>query len=308
MNPPTPFPKPALNLAQQIGQLLGRGLIISDRQKAEHYLKFVGYFRLKVYTRFFEHPEAGTNKPVHFLREGTTFDDVWNLYVFDRELRLLILDAIERIEVALRSIVSNTMCERFGSHWFMEKKHFVSESYHQSLLELIAQEAGRYAQGEKRKGLAEFLVHYFDCNYVEELPPAWMLCEVLSFSTWSKIYSNLADATIKKQVATHFKIHPLAFASWVHALSHLRNICAHHNYCWNRRFTITPSAVWIDGAYLKQTQTLYPFTFIIHRFLEAIAPGSTWKSRLHSLFEANSDIPISEMGFPSNWREMKDWR
>lgn len=302
-----PFQKPVLTIAQQISQLTARGLVVNDSVVATKYLKFIGYFRLKEYARFFEHPEAGKSLPVHTIQEGVTFEQVLNLYIFDRELRLLVMDAIERIEVALRSLLSNTMCEKFGCHWYMDKKHFQKEAYHKELLKLIEDESGKYAQGDKRKGRPEFLTHYFDGNYDEPYPPSWMLCEVLSFTCWSKIYQNLSDPQIKKQIAQQFKVNSLYLDSWLHALVHLRNICAHHNYCWNRRFTIAPPALWIAGALVKQNNSFYAFAYIIHTFLLAISPESSWTVRLRELFEKHHTVPISEMGFPEKWQEIPAW-
>jgi len=305
--PGKPFPKRALTVAEQIQQLTDRGLVIPDLKRLSHYLTFIGYFRLKEYGRCYEHPDAGKGLPNHQLLPGTSFEDVLNIYNFDRGLRILAMDALEKIELALRSVVSNTMCESFGAHWFMDAKHFAT-GYHQSLLQLAAEGTGRYAQGEKRQGLARFLVHYFDGEWDEQLPPSWMLCEVLSFPTWSKIYQNLADHLVQKTIARRFLIHSVYFESWLHALAHLRNICAHHNCCWNRKFIIKPLTPRIDGADVKQADSFYALAFIIHRFLRVIAPDSSWKSRLKKLLDDNPRIPVAKMGFPPGWSELKDWQ
>ncbi len=92
------FEKPPLTLKAQVDLLRSRGLIIEDSAKAEHYLQHINYYRLRSYLIPFE-----ANSTTHTVRPETSFDSVLELYVFDRELRLLLLDAIERFEVALRT-------------------------------------------------------------------------------------------------------------------------------------------------------------------------------------------------------------
>ena len=74
-----------------VDRLADRGLIIPDRGRALRYLRHIGYYRLSPYTIPFQ--QGGTE---HLLRDGTSFDDVLDLYVFDRALRLLVMDALER--------------------------------------------------------------------------------------------------------------------------------------------------------------------------------------------------------------------
>jgi len=99
------FTKPSFNLEQHLEKLLNNGLIISDLDQARHILKNIGYYRLSAYFRPFFVPGQQTKR---FL-PGTTFDDILQLYVFDRELRLLVLDALERIEISLRGTLSSTL-------------------------------------------------------------------------------------------------------------------------------------------------------------------------------------------------------
>ena len=93
-----PYNKPVLELRDQLQQLKDRGMHVSNDEIAIHYLGHLNYYRLAAYWLPFEKDHA-----THQFRSGTTFEDVLNSYIFDRELRLLILDAIERIEVSVRT-------------------------------------------------------------------------------------------------------------------------------------------------------------------------------------------------------------
>jgi len=120
------FPKLPISITEQIKRLTDRGLIISDRQSVEHYLTFIGYYHFSAYALYFQtdQPAPDVVLPDKPFREGTSFEQILDLYVFDRELRLLVMDAIERIEIAFRACIINEMCLQYGSHWFMDAKVF----------------------------------------------------------------------------------------------------------------------------------------------------------------------------------------
>ena len=105
MNPPGQrYDKPALDENELIERYIERGLIIADRNRAARYLRHIGYYRLSPYTIPFQ-----ADRTTHSFSPGTTFDDILYIYVFDRQLRLLTIDAIERVEVGVRAAVSNTL-------------------------------------------------------------------------------------------------------------------------------------------------------------------------------------------------------
>src|SRR5258707_1149820 len=97
----TMFNKPALTVDQQINLLIKRGMKILDRNFAQQNLSHINYYRLRAYWLPFEIQPTTTE--AHEFRPGTTLEHVIALYTFDRELRLLLLDAIERIEISLRA-------------------------------------------------------------------------------------------------------------------------------------------------------------------------------------------------------------
>lgn len=125
----TKVPKEPKELVELLRQ---RGLVVRDAQRAERYLSTIGYYRLSGYFAPFE-CEKDT-----FCHE-VEFQDVLNLYIFDRKLRLHIMDAIERIEIAIRSVLSHVLCMRYGSHWYLNKdnKVFKDTFNHQILIKTL---------------------------------------------------------------------------------------------------------------------------------------------------------------------------
>ena len=106
-----PFSKPATTYTQQVALLQQRGMITENPAEAEFYLQHLNYYRLSAYWLPFE-----ANHTTHQFKPETRFTDVLNNYIFDRELRLLLLDAIERVEVSVRGQWAYQIAHRHGPH------------------------------------------------------------------------------------------------------------------------------------------------------------------------------------------------
>lgn len=286
------FAKPALTIAQQIELLRSRGLSIPNEDEAGHYLRFIGYYRLSGYWL----PLTDYNRNgSHAFRKGATFTDVLKLYRFDRELRLLVMDAIERVEVAFRACVSDFMSEKSGPHWYLNKAEFYRPEAALEFGKKIMEETG-YAEGGRGRGHA-FLVHYFAKYSHPPLPPSWMVCEVLSLSTWSKAFENLALREDRKRIASHFGLDPKVLESWMHAVSYVRNLCAHHARLWNREFTIRPMIANEFKAELKDNSRFFAQVFVLRVLLEKACPQTKWWERLGEHLGKCEFVDKRAMGF-----------
>jgi abortive infection bacteriophage resistance protein len=300
------YPKPSLTPENHIAKWKGRGLIVLDEDEAKHYLEFIGYFRLSAYARPFQDSEqhalaAATDKP---FREGTTFKDILNLYVFDRELRLLVMDAVERIEVAVRACISNTMCHKFGPHWFMDKNLFYQSFRHENLIRKIEHEVGIKAGQNAPDGEHHepFINHYYK-NYGDPyLPPAWIVAEMLSIGSWSKIFSGIKSSEERKAIALHFKQVESVLQGWLHVVSHARNLCAHHSRLWNRRFVIKSELSRKHAEQAATNDRFYAVFLILRDLMMVVSPKSEWEQRIFRLFLEHSCIPIEAMGFVAGWK------
>lgn len=174
------FEKPALTVEQQVELLERRGLAIPDRDRAAHYLTHINYYRLRAYWLSFEE-EAGDGG--HRFRAGASFEDALALYLFDRKLRLLVLDAIERVEVAVRTRWAYVLALRYGSHAYLREEIFQEAWKHARCLEGLTEEIGRSHE--------TFIDHYRSTYAEPALPPIWAACEVMSFGQLSKWMENL---------------------------------------------------------------------------------------------------------------------
>ena len=100
------FAKPYSSPEQIVQILKQRGMLMDDERKVENYLMNIGYHRLSAYIYpFYKSPKSDLQ-----LKEGTTFEQVLVLYRFDKKLRILLFNEIEKIEVAIRSVLANIGC------------------------------------------------------------------------------------------------------------------------------------------------------------------------------------------------------
>ncbi|HEX8255638.1 MAG TPA: Abi family protein, partial [Thermoanaerobaculia bacterium] len=209
------FSKPALAWEQQVELLQQRGMLIEDPKQAEFYLTHLNYYRLVGYTLPFEADHA-----THRFAPGTTFADVLNLYIFDRELRPLVLDAIERVEVSARSRWAYEIAHRHGPHGFLDPKLAKKQHLFQRNLHSLQEEADRSDE--------TFMQHFRD-QYSETRPPSWAVCEVMTLGQLSKWFTNLRPMQTRGAIAAAFGVDERVLQSWLHHLTYVRNVCAHHS-------------------------------------------------------------------------------
>lgn len=301
--PIVPFTKQFLTVSEQISLLKNNNLNISDEQNAERKLKFISFYRLNGYSSDFRQSRDHKSK----FQDNTRFDDIFEYYVFDRELRLLLIDALERIEIAVRTVMINKLSVKYGPHWYMDETLFDQKiDYYTTILSRIESDIKR------SKGKA--ITHYYDKYTNPKHPPIWVIAEVLSFGKWSIMFANLRVAD-KKAISSEFTFHHEEMRSWIETLSWVRNLCAHHSRVWNVK-VLKPLNLKkiLDYGYdgnkseVKNDQ-LYAVFIVMQIFMNVIAPNSSWKNRLkYLLLEKHAHIPIEKLGFVEDWEKLSFWR
>jgi hypothetical protein len=122
-----PFQKSYTNAHDLVRLLQSRGLTVTDTAKAESYLEYIGYYRLSAYM----YPLLQMPKNQHRYKPNTSFNQVMMLYRFDKKLRLLIFNEIEKIEVAVRSAIVNTGSEMTNDpFWMTDSRNFIDAGFH----------------------------------------------------------------------------------------------------------------------------------------------------------------------------------
>lgn len=289
-----PYTKPAKSPADLVQQLKQRGLIIADEARAERYIDNIGYYRLSAYM----YPFLSVPKTAHQFKTGVTFDRVLRLYRFDKKLRVLLFNEIEKIEVAFRAAVVNTITDRTGDIFWMTNPAYVNSS------------TSSLIQREYSHSTEDFIEH-FKRTYSDPYPPAWILSEILPFGNITWIFRNLSNSN-KKAVAKKFYLHAPVLESWMNIVTLTRNSCCHHARVWNKVNSIIPNDMsgmtrpWITTSTDKR-KTYYNLC-IIKYFLDLISPNNDFKKKLLSLFLAFPEIDLNAMGFSANWEAEPLWR
>jgi len=293
-----PFLKPATTYTQQVALLQSRGMEITDPALAEFILEHINYYRLCAYWLPFEQDHA-----THTFRPGTRFEDVLAIYIADRRLRLLFLDAIERIEVSVRCHWAYEMGHRHGPHAHLDPGLAKRLDFWQTNKEKLEAEVGRSDEA--------FILHIRN-TYCEPLPPVWACAEVMSLGLLSSWYDNLKPSATRIAISNAYQVDESVLSSWLRHLTLVRNICAHHGRLWNRKFVLIPQLPRSKPAglglqFIPGSRKIYNTTVLTLHLLSLIVPKSQWKQRLLAEFTSGCLAP-SGMDFPKDWQTRPIWR
>ncbi len=299
----TKYDKKYLCPLEQIELLKSRGLVFTDQEGALRALKRIGYYRLSAYWYPFKKSlknQDGQTITIDEFHKNVSFTTILDLYVFDKKLRLLVLDALERIEISFRTSITLQIGQY--SPWahrepqylhgnFTKKKASGSEkTFHHIWLNNLDEKFNRSSQ--------EFALHFRD-KYKNNFPPIWMASEVWDFGMLSHLYKGLAQKD-KEKISLDYGVPcPVMLGDWLRTLNDIRNICAHHSRLWNKALVNQPRLpkngeieIFNRPTLLEEPRhRLYIVLIIISHLLKTIHPNTEWDKRVIEHFKKN--FPIS---------------
>lgn len=313
--------KPWLALPEQLALLQERGLTVGNRDAALDYLERLGYYRLSGYWYPLRAVDLEASLAQgHVVRSdtfvaGSRFDHVVRLYVFDKKLRLLALDALERIEMAVRVDVAHLLGQRDPLahenpaclHGNFAKKRIhhgtgAGKTEHQVWLE-------KYRTLVQRARKQTFVQHHL--RHYGTLP-IWAAVEVWDFGLLSKLFAGMQFADQAQIAATYGAPSGQAFAQWLRSLNFIRNVAAHHSRLWNinvvERSAVPPG--W--PAELDNARPFFYFGLMLH-LLGVICPRSGWGQRLADLLTTdfpaarNPGLSLADFGAFEGWAQAVPW-
>jgi abortive infection bacteriophage resistance protein len=296
-----PFAKPATTYHRQVAPLQARGMTFADPAGAEFFLEQINYYRPAAYWLPFE-----ANHSTHQFQAGATFEQVLAAYLADRRLRLLFLDAIERIEVSVRAHWAYQMAHLHGPHAHLEMNLARDQKAWLGNLSTLSREVDRSK---------EVFIQHMKGTYKEMLPPVWAVCEVMSLGLLSHWYDNLRPTATRTAIASAFQVDHETLASWLQHLSFIRNLCAHHGRLWNRALTVTPRVPLSKPARLQgqfvignlDARKLHNTLLLTLHLIDVVAPNCGWSMDLRNLL-THGDLDPSKMGFPASWQARAIWQ
>ena len=163
--------------------LKSRGMTIPDEKRAERLLANISYYRLSAYMLPYKKSEDGMI--LDAFKTGTTWDMIYNLYVFDRKLRLLVFDAIERLEVSIRTQIIYQLSHKYGSHWQDRPDIFnppteITLRDGRKVTVDVYNDIQKHIKEQLHNNKAEvFIQHYRNKYDTPENPPSWMSVEIM---------------------------------------------------------------------------------------------------------------------------------
>jgi len=296
------YNKPALTVDQQIALLTSRGMSFQDRERASKSLQNLNYYRLSGYwTRYQQ------DRQTHTFSAGTTFEQVISDYVFDRELRLLVLDAVEQIETSIRTRWAHILGLQYGAHAHLDSTLFRQNHpkwNHGAAISVIA---------EAVKQSREDFIQYLCKTYDEALPPIWAVVEVLSLGQISRLYANLRYKSDRQTIAADYGVDESLMISFLHHVSVIRNLCAHHSRRWDRNLPLKmqlpkkrPIEL-VKSFNYQQRGGVYNTLTLLGWMVSRIDPLNMWREKVkdHVLNHAPARV---EMGFPSFFENAPVWK
>lgn len=287
-------------------------MTFGNEELAKMCLSHISYFRLKYYWTDMRDEETE-----HNFREGASFNDVIARYDFDRRLRLILFDAIEIVEVALRAKIINHLSKAKGSGlWYLDASLFENTAYYEDFVLDLKYEFERSTEPFAKEYISKHPEWEVD-SMEGDNPDAWMIMEVATFGTLSKMYKNLKSQLPQRAlIANEFGLYSAKeLSGWLEAVSVLRNIIAHHSRLWNRNLAKQPMNIkghrdkWLNNP-LTDNQKKKPYGVITAMLYlcNAVYPENRIKTKLLSLLEESKDIPYGKLGFTGDWHHEPIWK
>ncbi len=276
---------------QQIELLKTRGLVIDDDSKAAFILMNINYYRLTAYLLPFKKSDDS-------YVEGTTFEQIYEAYMFEKKLRLLLTGILGTVEISFRTYIAYTLSinhSKEGAYAYSNYRNFINKDYHQKFILILKK--------EKENNKNNLFIKHHDMKYDGKLP-IWVATEIMTFSTISKLYSNLLpeDKSFIKKEMCHENVDSVE--SWLHSLTHLRNQCAHYGRIYNATFP-TVRVKKSDKKYKLNTEQLFAYIVAIKYLVADIDIWNMFHIELENLINQYvENIDLNLMGFPSNWSKI----
>ncbi len=250
---------------------------------------------------------------------GTTFKEATDLYTFDSRLRLITLDALERLEVSLRTEVALTL-GRHGATAYRQTKYFgprfkkpikrTGPTRHRDWLQRFDKRFN-----DSKDAFAE----HFRTKYPGDDMPIWIAVELLDFGPLSHLISGMTFADKLLIGKDYGAIKPNQLQSWARSMAFVRNVCAHHARLWNKPLVNAPALQGNDVPVELQhilnapgaESRIYAIACILRYLLQFANPRTRWKTRFIDHIETFPNSPrvsLSAAGFPNGWKNEALWK
>ena len=301
------------NLDEQIDILKSRNLVIEDEEKAKNILLKENYFFINGYRHMFLEP----NNNKKFL-EGTTFEELYATFKFDRNIRNIMFKHLLVVENNMKSVISYQLSKKYGykEKEYLDPKNFTQDSLKTRQVHDVLNKMKRQIRinGKQHSATLHYLNNY---GYV----PMWILVKVLSFGIIAELYSILKYED-QKSIADIYKIDVQDLSTYLYLLASFRNLCAHEDILYDHRTQkVIPDSKYhsllniekVENEYLYGKNDLYAVVIMMKQllsdsefseFIEEIGYEIDILDGKVNVVPLN--VILHKIGFPDNWRDIKN--
>lgn len=299
------------NLDEQIEIFKHKGMKIADENYAKQILLRENYFFINGYRHLF----LKSNDERTF-KEGTTFEEMYSLFLFDRSFRNIIFKYLLVIENNLKSITSYQLSKKYGYREkdYLKEKNFTKDPNKQAQLNDLLRKMKRQIRvnGSQHSATLHYVSNY---GYI----PLWILVKVLSFGIVSEMYSILKPED-QKDIAKVYQIEPETFMVYLPILANYRNLCAHEDILYeNKTQKAIDDTVYhqllkinkINDEYIYGKNDLFALMIIMKQMLQnedfknmTLELENVIQTLNYNLNTININTVFERMGFPLNWKDI----
>ena len=298
-------------LEEQMDIFKSKGLIINDEKYTKQVLLRENYFFINGYRHLFL-----KSKTDRTFRNGTTFEELYSLFLFDRSFRNIIFKYLLVIENNLKSIVSYQLSKKYGFREsdYLRPKNFTHAPEKQRQINDLLKKMKRQI---RLNGSQHTATQHYASNY--GYIPLWILVKVLSFGIVSEMFSILKSED-KKDIAGIYNIDPDSMENYLPMLANYRNLCAHEDILYeNRTQKEVDDTVYhqllkiekVDGEYTKGKHDLFALILILKQMLAeedfknmTLELENVIETLNYNLNVIKIDVVLDKMGFPLNWKDL----
>ncbi len=300
-------------LDEQIEILKNKGLIINDEEQAKEILFRENYFFISGYRHLFQR----NNIDNQFIA-GTTFEELYGTFTFDRNIRNIMFKYILIVENNIKSIIGYQMSRKYG---YKEKDYLNPKNFNQDNIKIrqvydVLNKVKRQIRvnGKQHAATSHYMMNY---GYV----PMWILVKVLSFGIISEVYGILK---IEDQIAisSFYKLNSSTLTTYLQLLSNFRNLCAHEDILYDHRTQkVIPDTKYHTFLNINKKDDIYEYgkndLFALIIILKEMLTKEEFDDMLYQIgyevdvLDGKVDsvslkVILNKMGFPDNFREIKN--
>ncbi len=299
------------NLDEQVEIFKYKGMQISDEKYTKKVLLRENYFFLNGYRHLFLVSETDKR-----FKEGTTFEEMYSLFLFDRTFRNIIFKYLLVIENNLKSIMSYQLSKKYGyrERDYLKPKNFTEDPRKQSQLNDLLKKMKRQIRvnGSQHTATLHYVSNY---GYI----PLWILVKVLSFGIVSELFQVLKKED-QKEIANTYEINPSTMIVYLPILANYRNLCAHEDILYeNKTQKAIDDTVYhqllrikkVDDEFIQGKNDLFALIIIMKQMLLAedfknmsIELDNVIQTLNYNLHTIDITDVLNRMGFPVNWKDL----